>query len=300
MAESHTRAALPTGVWAYTRTLHRGAAEALKATIFYHQGLVHPPHVNTQKGYTLWWHHLAPEWGLQPPADQPGIGPDLNAVAHAVAAMAQKVGAQPQWAPSVIKETAARHNPAFPHFRGRPIHQLLPDLNLPANDAWAVHILAPHATAPKIGDATARVTKQLPNTALHYDIPKSNVMFTHKTGGDHYYLHATHERSPITIYTFTTYPGLQPPRHHPQPAWKHPLHVAPTPPKRAAHHAPTPADSTALQAARRQAAAKHQNNLLPRISAGPGTVTEATHKSSLILLARKLHPKMAVEDTVWI
>ena len=186
------------------------------------------------------------------------------------------------------------------HLRGRPNHPTLPDLNLPAHDAWAVHILVPHDTAPKTGDATARVTKQLPNTALHYDIPTPNVIVTHNTGRDHYYLQATHERSPVTIYTFTTYPGLQPPQHHPRPAWKHPLHVAPTPRKRPTHHAPPPADSTALHTARRWAAAHHQNHLLPRINAGPGTVTEATHKSTLNLLARKLRPKMALEDTLWI
>ena len=134
-AESHTGAAPPAGVWAYTRTLHREAAEALKTAISNHQGLVHTPHDNTQKGYTLWWHHPAPEGGLQPPADQPGIGPDLTAIARAVTAMAQQVGAPPQWAPSIIKETAARHNPAFAHFRGRPIHPTLPDLDLPAHDA---------------------------------------------------------------------------------------------------------------------------------------------------------------------
>ena len=261
---------------------------------------MHTPHDDTQKGYTLWWHHPAPERGLQPPADQPGIGPDLTAVAHAVAAMAQQVGAPPQWAPSFIKETAAHHNPAFAHFRGRPIHPTLPDLDLPAHDAWAVHILVPHDTAPKTGDATARVTKQLPNTALHYDIPTPNVIVTHNTSRDHYYLQATHERSPIIIYTFTTYPGLQPPQHHPRLAWKHPLHVALTPRKRPAQHAPPPADNTALHATRRRAAAHHQNHLLPRISAGPGTVTEATHKSTLNLLARKLRPKMALEDTLWI
>ena len=158
----------------------------------------------------------------------------------------------------------------------------------------------PHHTAPKTGDATARVNKQLRNTGLHYDIPTPNVIVTHNTGCGHYYLHATHERSPITIYTFTTHPGLQPPRHHPRPARKHPLHVAPTPRQRPAHHAPPPADSTALNAARRRAAAHHQNHLLPRISAGPSTVTEATHKSILNLLARKLRPKMALEDTLWI
>ena len=158
----------------------------------------------------------------------------------------------------------------------------------------------PHNTAPKTGDATARITKQLPNTALHYDIPTPNVIVTHNTGRDHYYLQATHERSPVTIYTFTTYPGLQPPQHHPRPAWKLPSHVAPTPRKRPTHHAPPPADCTALHTARRQAAAHHQNHLLPRINAGPGTVTEATHKSTLNLLARKLRPKMALEDTLWI
>ena len=292
-AESRTRAALPTGVSAYTRSLHRGAAEALKTRISNHQGLVHTPHDNTQEGYTLWWHHPATEGGLQPPASQPSISRDLTAVPHAVTAIAQQVGAPPQWAQSVVKETAACHNQVFTHFRGRPIHPPLPDLNLPAQGAWAVHILVPHHTSPKTGDATARVTKQLPNTAFHYDIPTPNVIVTHNMGHDHYYLHATHERSPITIYTFTTYPGLQPPRHLPRQAGKHPLHVAPTPSKRPAHHAPPPADSTGLDAARGRAAAQDQKNLLPRISTGPGTVTEATHKRTSNLLARKLRPKMA-------
>ena len=142
-AESHTGAAPPTRVWAYTRTPHRGAAEALKTTISNNQGLVYTTHDNTQKGYTPWWHHAAPEGGLEPPADQPGIGLDLTAIPHAVAAMAQLVGAPPQWAPPVIKQTAARHNPAFAHFRGRPIHPALPDLDLSAHDAWAAHILVP-------------------------------------------------------------------------------------------------------------------------------------------------------------
>ena len=134
-AESQTGAAPPTGVWAYTRTLHRAAAEALKTAISNQQGLMHTPHEKTQKCYTLWRHHPAPEGGLQPPAEQPGIGPDLTAVAHAVAGMAQQVSVPPIWSPSVIKEAAARHNPPFAHFRGRPIHPPLPDLNLPAHDA---------------------------------------------------------------------------------------------------------------------------------------------------------------------
>ena len=44
--------------------------------------------------------------------------------------------------------------------------------------------------------------------------------------------------------------------------------------------------------------AQHQNSLLPCISTGPGTVTEATHKSTMNLLAGKLRPKMALEDTL--
>ena len=52
-AESHTGAASPIRVLAYTRTLHREAAEALKTAISNHQGLVHTPLDNTQKVYTL-------------------------------------------------------------------------------------------------------------------------------------------------------------------------------------------------------------------------------------------------------
>ena len=161
--ESHSGAAPPTGVWAYLRTLYREAAEDLKTAISNHQGLGHTPHDNTQKSYTLGWHHPAPEGGLQPPADQPGICPDVIAIAHAVAVMAQQVGAPPQWALSIIKETAASHNPAFRKFRGCPIHPTLPDLDLPAHDALAVNILVPQDTAPKTGDATVHVTKKLPN-----------------------------------------------------------------------------------------------------------------------------------------
>ena len=94
-AESHTGAAPPPGVWAYTRTLHREAAEALKTAISNHQGLVHTPHDNTQKGYTLWWHHPAPEGGLQPPADQPGIGPDLTATPAPSPPWPSKLGRHP-------------------------------------------------------------------------------------------------------------------------------------------------------------------------------------------------------------
>ena len=72
-----------------------------------------------------------------------------------------------------------------------------------------------------------------------------------------------------------------------------------SPPPRAKGPLP-PANSTALHTARRRAAAHHQNHLLPRINAGPGSVTEATHKSTLNLLARKLRPKMALSGTLWI
>ena len=236
-AEPHTRTAPPTGVWTYTRTLHRGAFEAHHLQ---QPNLVHTPHHHTQKGYTLWWQHPAPEGALEPPADQHGLSLDLTAIARAVATMAQQFEAPPKWAPSVIKETASRHNAALAHFRGRPNHPPLPDPDLPTHDAWAVHILVHHDVATKAGGATACITKQLPSTTLHYDIPPPNLIITHKTGRDHYYLHATHEPSPINIYTFTTYPGLRPPRHHPGQESKHPLHVTPAPHKRSSTTRPLP------------------------------------------------------------
>ena len=104
----------------------------------------------------------------------------------------------------------------------------------------------------------------------------------------------------ITIYTFTTYPGLQPLRHNRRPVWRPLLHVTPTPRKRPANQVRPTADSPALHAAHRRAAAQHQNNLLPRNTTGPGTVNKATHRSTNNLLARHLPPEMALEDTLWV
>ena len=139
--------------------------------------------------------------------------------------MVEEVRAPPQWTPAILKEAAARHNPAFSHFRGGHIHQRLPDLDLPTHNESAVHIFVPHDTAPKARDGTARVTKHLASTTIHYDTPPLKVMVTHKTGRDNYCLHATHKRSPISIYKFTIYCGLQSPQRHPGLEWRHPLHI---------------------------------------------------------------------------
>ena len=88
----------PGGVWRYTRPVQRGAAEALRTKITSHQGFVHIP----RKGYNLWWQHPAPKTGLQPPADPPGLCPELTAIAHIVATMAQVIEEPPKWTPGII------------------------------------------------------------------------------------------------------------------------------------------------------------------------------------------------------
>ena len=173
-AESDMGTAPPTWFWTYTRTLRRRAAEALKTTISSHQGLVGTLNDHTQKGYPLWWQHPTPEGGVQPPAAQPGLGPDLTAIGHAVATIAQQVGAPTRWAPLVITETAAHHKQAFAHFRGRSIYPALPDLDLPTHDAWAVHILLPQDTAPKAGTGQ-RASRNNPPA------PHSTMMYQHQT-----------------------------------------------------------------------------------------------------------------------
>ena len=202
--------------------------------------------------------------GLQPPADEPGLGLELTAIARPVATMAQQVGAAPKWAPAIIKEAAAGQNPAFSYFRGRSIHPTLPDLDLPMHDEWAAHILVPHDTASKAGDATAHITKQVPSTMLHYKIQTPSVVVPHNTMCNNYYLAATDEGSPITIYTLTNNPGLQPPPRHPRPEWKHLLHITAAPGQRPPQHAPTPSNSTTLHADCRRAPAQHHNALLSR------------------------------------
>ena len=92
-AQAHPHQSRPRAGPHHGRIPHRGAPPLWGLGLH-----VHPPPrssrspqdaLNRQKGYTLWWHQPAPEGGLQPPADQPGIGSDLTAVAQAVAAMAK-------------------------------------------------------------------------------------------------------------------------------------------------------------------------------------------------------------------
>ena len=71
----------------------------------------------------------------------------------------------------------------------------------------------------------------------------ANVMVTHNTERDNYYLYATQERSLISIYTLTKYRGLQPWRRYSKPEWRHPLRIARAPRKRSANHVPPSAKS---------------------------------------------------------
>ena len=286
-AESHTGAAPPTGVWAYTRTLHSEAAEALMTAISNHQGLVYTSKITRKRN--------TPYGGTTP--HQKG------AYNHRQTSLASAQTSQwssaplPPW-PSKSGRHPNGHRPSSK----KPRHATT-RLSHTSGDA---PFIPPYRTSTSVPTMCGPSTSSCPVTprpkqGTQRDASPNNspIPQYHNTGRDHYYLRATHERSSITIYTFTTYPGLQPPQHHPNPAWKHPLHIAPTPPKRPADHAPPPADSTVLHAARRRAAAHHQSHLPPRISTGPGIITEATHKSTMNLLARKLRPKMALEDTLW-
>ena len=87
-AQSRTEANCSTGVLTYTQTLHCGAAEALKTTLSSLCSVTHTAHNSTQKGYTLWWHPVAPTRGVQPPDKRPGLCPKLGAIVHALTTMA--------------------------------------------------------------------------------------------------------------------------------------------------------------------------------------------------------------------
>ena len=53
-----------------------------------------------------------------------------------------------------------------------------------------------------------------PSRSRHYDMETANVMVTHNTERDNYYLSATQGRSLINIYTLTKYPGDLPGRRY--------------------------------------------------------------------------------------
>ena len=109
--QSHIKTAAPPRIWTYTLSNHRGAEEALKTTNSSHQGLVHTFHDHTQKGSTLWWQQPAPDRGLQPRADKPGLGLEPTGIVHAVVTMAKQDGG--------AKPMGASH-----HQRGGGIHTL--------------------------------------------------------------------------------------------------------------------------------------------------------------------------------
>ena len=266
-AESHTGAAPFTWVWAYTRTLHRAAAEALKTAISNHQGLVHTPHDNTQKGYTLWWHPPAPEGGLQPAADQPGIDPDLTAVARAVATMAQQVGRHPNGHRLSSKK---RRHATF-------------QLSHTSGDAPFIHPYRTSTSLPTMRrpakSSCPRTPRPEPGTQRHASpnstpIPHSTTTYQRPTSSSPTTRAATTTTStprmsaPPSPYTPSP-PTLASSCRDTSRVQRGSIHYTSPRPraKRPAHHAPPPADSTALHATRRRAAAHHQNHLLPRINA---------------------------------
>ena len=118
---------------------------------------------------------------------------------------------------------------------------------------------APGTRHPKQGIPRHASSNNSPTPHYYTTYKHPKVVVTRSARRKDYYLQATYERSPIAIYTFPTCLDLKPPRHHPRPMWRHPLHAVPDANKRPTHHACPPTDHTTLLATCRRAMAQHQS-----------------------------------------
>ena len=170
------------------------------------------------------------------------------------------------------------------------------------HDEGATHYIIPHTITRKNDAARMTVTRHLPRTTQVYELTAPNVLVTHRRHDERYTIQAEGAAA-TTLYTWTTQGDLSHPTLHHAPSWPTPFHTADRPNKKPKHkgvhtHAQ---EAQHRHDARRKARSPHDDHTIPRISAFPARVSDATHKHTITdIITDCLNPAASRADAVWI
>ena len=293
------------GLWAYATPLNPKAAEDIKTALCIQEAQTQTPHRNAQRGYTIWWAYQDQDT-LVPQPGAPPLDTNTTALLQAAAAAATQVGAPDPWGPQYLVETKvaphakAQEKPPTP----KPLH---PPLKLNTmehtpQDEWATHYIIPHTTTRKNDATKITVTRHLPHTTEVYELTAPNVLVTPRRHDERYTIQAE-GAAPATLYTWATLGDLPHPTLHHAPSWPTPFHTADRPNKKPKHtgmHTPAQ-EAQQRHDARRKARTLHDDHTIPRISAPPARVSDATHNRTITgIITDCLNPAASRTDAVWI
>ena len=293
------------GFWAYTTPINQQAAEDIKTALSIQQAQTQTLHCNTERGYTIWWAYKDHDT-LTPQPGPPPLDTNTTALLQAAAAAATQVGAPETWGPQYLVKTKvaphakAQEKPPTP----KPLH---PRLKLDATehtpqDEWATHYIIPHTTTRKNDVAKITVTRHLPHTTQVYELTAPNVLVTRRPHDRRYTIQAEGAAA-TTLYRWATRGDLPQAALHHTPSWSSPFHTADRPnkaPKHTGMHTPAQ-EAQHRHDARRKAHTLHENHTIPRISAPPARVSDATRNRTITgIITDRLNPAASRADAVWI
>ena len=169
------------------------------------------------------------------------------------------------------------------------------------HNEWAAHYIIPHTTTRKNDAAMITVTRHLPRTTQVYELAAPNVLLTHRQHDVRYTIQAEGAAA-TTLYTWVTWGHLPHPTVNRAPSWPNPFHTADRPNKKPKHggvHAPTQ-EAQYRHDARRKARTLHNDHTIPRISAPPTRVSNATHNYTITgIITDCLSPPASQAGAVW-
>ena len=174
--------------------------------------------------------------------------------------------------------------------------------NTPTQYEWATHYIISHTTTRKNDAAKITVTRHLPHPTQVYELTAPNVLVTRRRHDERFTIQAEGAAA-ATLYTWATRGDLPHPTIHPAPSWPTPFHTADRPNKKPTHtgmHTPAQ-EAQHRHDARRKARTLHNDHTIPRISAPPARVSDATHNRTITGVTTDcLNPAASRADAVWI
>ena len=281
------------------------AAEDIRTALSIQQAKTQTPHHNTQRGHTIWWAYQDQNTFI-PKRAPPLVDTNTTALLQAAAAAATRVGALEAWSPQYLVETkVAPHAKAQERPRApKPLH---PPLKLHTakwtpHNKWATHYIICHTINRENDTAKITVTRNLPHTTQAYELTAPSVLVTHRRRNERYTIQVGRTAA-TTLYMWATRGDLPLPTLNHNPSSPTPFHTADHPnkkPKQTGTHTPAQ-EAQHRHYAGRKASTLHDNHIIPRISAPPTRVSDATRNRTITgIITDCLNPAASRADAVWI